>query len=686
MQSVRRALLLVLIVGFAVISLPSLAQQVIATVPVGIQPWGLAVNSITNKIYVANSCDSNPNGSCSGGTGTVTVIDGATDNTLSVSAGYFTNSVALNPVTNRIYAVNQCSDESCGSGGSVTVMDGTSNTVIATVAVGNGPYGVAVNSVTNKIYVVNVCANDPTCGGLLGLGTVSVIDGVSNTVVATVNVGTRPSFPVINTVTNKIYVANECGNDPSCQTFNGTVTVIDGVTNGTTSVNVAVFPRSLDVNPVTNKIYVVNQCGDAPNCVGAGTPTVTVIDGTTLATTEFPIGGFEPNAIAVNPITNKIYVPSRCTGDPSCQRERMGTVSVIDGGTLAYTSTVAQFGPYSVGVDSVTNKIYVANQCGREPDCINLSPAKVTVVDGVSLAVVNLDIGVSNIGPNSLAINSATNRIYVTNSCGTDPSCQTHNGTVSVIDGTPIPPTPLQFVPLSQPCRAVDTRPENGGDGPIPADHFLNTAISGAGNCGVFASAAAYSLNVSVVPQGRLNYLTVWSAGQRRPLASTLNSLDGRIKANAAIVAAGDSGKINLYATDTTNVVVDVNGYFAPVSPSTLAFYPLPPCRIADTRNSTYPQGLGPPFLPGGVERQFPIRNATACNIPTGVAAYSLNFSVVPHGSLFYMTVWPTGETSACRLHPERHTRDDYCQCRHRGCRYQRRCIGLPDQRHRPGH
>jgi hypothetical protein len=153
-------------------------------------------------------------------------------------------------------------------------------------------------------------------------------------------------------------------------------------------------------------------------------------------------------------------------------------------------------------------------------------------------------------------------------------------------------------------------------------------------------------MNVSVVPNGPLGYLTVWPAGQPRPLASTLNSLDGRIKANAAIIPAGAGGDISVYATNTTNVIVDVNGYFAPVSGSTLAFYPLPPCRVADTRHSSYPPGLGPPFLTGGQERAFPILNATTCNIPpTGVAAYSLNFSVVPHGSLFYMTVWPTGQT-----------------------------------------
>ncbi len=206
-------------------------------------------------------------------------------------------------------------------------------------------------------------------------------------------------------------------------------------------------------------------------------------------------------------------------------------------------------------------------------------------------------------------------------------------------------PTALQFVPLSQPCRAVDTRPGNGGGGPIQGGTFQSFPISGAGTCGALPSAAAYSMNVSVVPNGSLSYLTVWPAGQPRPLASTLNSLDGRIKANAAIIPAGTSGEISVYATNTTNVIVDINGYFAPVSSSTLAFYPLTPCRIADTRKSNFPQGLGPPFLTGGQERAFPMLNATNCNIPSNAAAYSLNFSVVPHGSLFYMTVWPTGET-----------------------------------------
>src|ERR1019366_7271863 len=205
-------------------------------------------------------------------------------------------------------------------------------------------------------------------------------------------------------------------------------------------------------------------------------------------------------------------------------------------------------------------------------------------------------------------------------------------------------PSPLQFVAVT-PCRLVDTRPDRGGSGPIQGRTFQNFPIPQEGGCNIPTSAAAYSLNVSVVPQGQLGYLTIWPTGQGQPLVATLNSLDGRIKADAAIVPAGDQGAISIYVTNTTNVVLDINGYFAPASGSTLAFYPLPPCRVADTRHSGYPLGLGPPSLTGGHERAFPILSATTCNIPSSAAAYSLNFAVVPHGPLGYVTVWPTGET-----------------------------------------
>ncbi len=55
---------------------------------------------------------------------------------------------------------------------------------------------------------------------------------------------------------------------------------------------------------------------------------------------------------------------------------------------------------------------------------------------------------------------------------------------------------------------------------------------------------------------------TIWPTGAAQPVVSTMNSLDGRFKANAAIVPAGYQGAVSVYVSNTTNVILDINGYF----------------------------------------------------------------------------------------------------------------------------
>jgi len=199
----------------------------------------------------------------------------------------------------------------------------------------------------------------------------------------------------------------------------------------------------------------------------------------------------------------------------------------------------------------------------------------------------------------------------------------------------------LQFTPVN-PCRVVDTRNPNGpfGGPPIQGGTFRSFPLP-EGSCLLPLGATAYSLNVTVAPIGHLGYLTIWPTGQQQPVVSTMNSPDGRVKANAAIVLSGNGGAaVSVYVSDTTNVIIDVNGYFTPVNGANLAFYPLPPCRVADTRGPNGP--LGGPFLTAGMERDFPVLQSS-CNIPTKASAYSFNMTAVPHGPLGYLTVWPTG-------------------------------------------
>jgi hypothetical protein len=194
----------------------------------------------------------------------------------------------------------------------------------------------------------------------------------------------------------------------------------------------------------------------------------------------------------------------------------------------------------------------------------------------------------------------------------------------------------LRFVP-SIPCRVFDTRTESFAllKGQSTRDiQILDSP------CNIPFNAQAYSLNFTVVPSGKLTYFTAFPTGQQKPVASTLNSFDGRTKANAAIIPAGINGHVSVFATDDTQLIIDINGYFVPASTSTaLVFYPMPPYRLVDTRKTVGP--LGAPFLSAKQERRFPVLTS-ACNVPVTAQAYALNYTVVPKEPLIYLTTWPT--------------------------------------------
>ena len=100
----------------------------------------------------------------------------------------------------------------------VTVINGTNNTVTATVAAQSEPTAVAVDPVTNSVYVANLnnnCDSSGACGN-----SVTVINGATNAVTATLPTDTEPYSVAINPVTGKVYIANIMGDD---------VTVVDAV-------------------------------------------------------------------------------------------------------------------------------------------------------------------------------------------------------------------------------------------------------------------------------------------------------------------------------------------------------------------------------------------------------------------------------------------------------------------------
>jgi hypothetical protein len=197
-------------------------------------------------------------------------------------------------------------------------------------------------------------------------------------------------------------------------------------------------------------------------------------------------------------------------------------------------------------------------------------------------------------------------------------------------------PTALAFYPLT-PCRIADTRDPSGPlGGPALAGQSTRSFPIRAGGCNVPAEAQAYVLNFAAVPRGPLGYLTVWPSGQPQPLAASLNALTGTVTANAVLVPAGENGDISVFASDATDLVIDISGYFAPLAEGGLAFYNLPPCRVSDTRN---PPGSAP------VRDTINISvGPSSCGPPNGVLAYVFNATVVPPGPFGFLTMWPQGQ------------------------------------------
>ncbi len=194
----------------------------------------------------------------------------------------------------------------------------------------------------------------------------------------------------------------------------------------------------------------------------------------------------------------------------------------------------------------------------------------------------------------------------------------------------------LMFYPLA-PCRIADTRQSGGslGGRTLAAGESRAFAVQST-ECGVPATAQAYALNLTAVPQGPLAYMTAWPAGQAQPLVSVLNAPTGTVTANAAIVPAGTNGDVSIFTTNKTDLVLDIQGYFARWDGTGYSYFPAIPCRILDTR-----MPAGSPAVSGTIEVNL---NAGVCNVDVNASAFALNATVVPPGPLPYLTLWSAAQ------------------------------------------
>jgi DNA-binding beta-propeller fold protein YncE len=139
----------------------------------------------------------------------------------------------------------------------MSVIDGTSNTVSGRVSFGVRIGQIAINSQSNRIYVTTFRSSVNVITGQMN-GTVSVVDGATNSIVADVPIAPFPSPLAINAATNRIYVG---GRPPN--SFSPIVEVIDGLSNSVIATaldpNNPVGVVGFAINKTTNTVYAATS-------------------------------------------------------------------------------------------------------------------------------------------------------------------------------------------------------------------------------------------------------------------------------------------------------------------------------------------------------------------------------------------------------------------------------------------
>ena len=212
------------------------------------------------------------------------------------------------------------------------VINGRTNTVVATIPVGGRTYWIATDPQTHMVYVQDWRRSSSQ---------VAVIDGRTNTVVARIPENGLYSLGItVNPLTNTVYVAG---------TSVGGVLVINGRTNKI----VAIVPgtggdQRIAADPQANTIYA-----DVPDADGPGY--LQVINGrtnTVTATISSASQGIYPEGIATDPLTHFVYAANFGGND----------VMVINGRTSKIVGFVpVGTNPNGVAADPSANRVYVTN-------------------------------------------------------------------------------------------------------------------------------------------------------------------------------------------------------------------------------------------------------------------------------------------------------------------------------------
>jgi len=275
----------------------------------------------------------------------------------------------------------------------VSILDTASNTVSATITVGQQPYGVAVNAMGSRVYVSNQTDK-----------TISVIDTMDNSV-STIALANTPGGLAVNAAGTRLFVADNDG---------ASLSVYDTATKSKlTTVSLGYnLPEGVAVGPATGGAYAVYVSCSGSNKVVV----VDANDGTSSyakSATEYTVGSTAnpgPMGLAVMPNGSKVYVANWTESSISVINTSTSGVSTIASGSGIAALSL----PFGVAVSPDGLKVYVSNSGALDTISV-IATASDTVTAAISVGQVPMGVAISPDGTKLVAANSIANTASVIN-------------------------------------------------------------------------------------------------------------------------------------------------------------------------------------------------------------------------------------------------------------------------------
>ncbi len=285
-------------------------------------PSGVANDSHDNLIFVSNSNGATP--------GNVSVLDGSSYKVIAtIPVGDGPGNMVYDPVNGIVYLVNVASNN-------ITEINATRHVVVGGFPLPGTPFGITRDTKTNELYVAEN-ANDQ----------VAVIDAATNKLVKNITVGPQPMMTYYDPWTTDVYVSNA----NSASLSPGTVSVINTTTQTVrATLTVGYQPWGISGDAANSKIYVTNSAN----------ANMTVLDAKnyTVVGVISPIG-VNPFGITYRPSNGDLYVADEngCTGCGT-----LGSVTEFDPATNLWVRnfTVGHY-PASMGTAGVHGDVFSMN-------------------------------------------------------------------------------------------------------------------------------------------------------------------------------------------------------------------------------------------------------------------------------------------------------------------------------------